>query len=74
MAKYKRFDIALERLSQEYDIQHMIALNRVSRLLNKTSMVSRQRTAVNFSRKFVISDYDVRNEGPSTAVIPDDAS
>ena len=34
----------------------MLELNRVSRLLHKANFSARQRQAVNFSRKFVITD------------------
>ena len=48
----------------------MIALSRVSQLVNKTNFFSRQRHAVNYSRKFVISDHDISSVSHTTAVIP----
>ena len=35
-------------------------MNRVSRLLHKSSFNTRQRLAINFAHKFMISDKDVR--------------
>ena len=40
----------------------MIEMNRVTRLLHKMHFLSRQRRAVNFSHKFVISDKDLARE------------
>ena len=54
--KYRKFKLALSRLEYEHDIQHMIEMNRVSRLLHKATFSARQRQAVNYSRKFVITD------------------
>ena len=70
LAKYQRFEIALLRLSEEHDIQRILSLNRISYLANKTKFNSRQRLAVNYSRKFVISDHDIRATRDKVAVIP----
>ena len=39
--KNRKFKLGLERLSGEQDIQHLIEMNRVSRLLHKTAFLSR---------------------------------
>ena len=49
----------------------MITLNRVSQLMSKVIFVSRQRHAVNFSRRFVISDKDIQAASHTPAVIPE---
>ena len=59
MAKYEKLNVALKRLSFEIDIQRMISLNRVARIVHKDALHFRQRRSVNFSRKFVISDLDI---------------
>ena len=50
----------------------MITLNRVSQLMSKVIFISRQRHAVNFSRRFVISDNDILAASRTPAVIPKD--
>ena len=43
----------------------MIEMNRITRLLHKINFLARQRRAVNFSHKYVISDRDLaRGEPP----------
>ena len=59
--KYRKFQVALSRLGYERDIQHMLELNRVSRLIHKATFSARQRQAVNYSRKFVITDKSLFN-------------
>lgn len=59
LKKYKKFDLAFERLKGEQDIQYLIQMNRVTRLLHKARFMSRQRLAVNYSHKFIINDQDV---------------
>ena len=51
--------LALERLSSEQDIQHVLVMNRISRLLHKASFKQRQRKALHYSHKFVITDQDL---------------
>ena len=57
--KYKKFMQAIQRLSKEQDIQHMIEMNRISRLLHKMNFLQRQRHAVSYSHKFVVTDQDI---------------
>ena len=71
MAKFKRFEIALQRLSEEHDIQRILSLNRISYFVNKMRFNSRQRLAVNYSRKFVILDHDIKAARDEAAVIPE---
>ena len=63
--KYQKFELALKRLDLEHDIQHVIEMNRISRLLHKVHFLPRQRYAVDFSHKFVIADKDLATEGRS---------
>ena len=58
--KYQKFKLAVERLSKEQDIQYLIEMNRVSRLLHKMNFLHRQRLAVNYSRKYTISSQDTK--------------
>ena len=51
--------MALERLSEEQDIQYLIEMNRITRLLHKMNFAPRQRSVINFSRKYVITEKDV---------------
>ena len=39
--RYKKFQLALERLLQEQDIQYMIEMNRVTRVLHKATFLVR---------------------------------
>ena len=39
--KHRKFNIALERLSKEQDIQYLIEMNRVTRLLHKATFLKR---------------------------------
>jgi len=49
----------VQRLSKEQDIQLILELNRVSRLLHKTFFSARQRRAINHFHKYVIADNDL---------------
>ena len=57
--KYRKFELAVQRLSKEQDIQYIIEMNRISRLLHKTFFFARQRRAINHSHKYVIADRDI---------------
>ena len=56
---YQKFLIALERLTSEKDIQHVIEMNRVNKLLHKVNFLPRQVRAINYGHKFVISNRDI---------------
>jgi len=43
-------------------LQHLIQMNRISRMLHKMTLLPRQQVAINFSQKYVVSDYDVFKE------------
>ena len=58
--KHHKFKLALDRLDKEQDIQYLIEMNRVSRYLHKAAFLTRQRLAINYSHKYVISDADIR--------------
>eukprot|EP00354_Favella_ehrenbergii_P009025 CAMPEP_0170465654 /NCGR_PEP_ID=MMETSP0123-20130129/9919_1 /TAXON_ID=182087 /ORGANISM="Favella ehrenbergii, Strain Fehren 1" /LENGTH=238 /DNA_ID=CAMNT_0010731609 /DNA_START=842 /DNA_END=1558 /DNA_ORIENTATION=+ len=60
--RYQKFEIALQRLTQEQDIQYMIEMNRISRLLHKASLIVRQRRAIDYSHRFIINDANLRAE------------
>ena len=60
--KYEKFQIALDRLSKEHDIQRMIALNRITKIVHKVNFLTRQRIAINFAKRYVISDQDIKQE------------
>ena len=55
LLKYRKFNLALLRLSDEQDIQYLIGMNRISSLLHKMTFLTRQRLAVNYSYKYVIT-------------------
>jgi len=57
--------LALSRLDKEQDIQYLIEMNRVSRFLHKATFLTRQRLAINYSHKYVISDTDLRRASRS---------
>ena len=65
--KYQKFKLAVERLSKEQDIQYLIEMNRISRLLHKMNFLSRQQLAVNYSRKYVISSQDTKKAAAERA-------
>ena len=57
---HKKLGIAQERLNKEHDIQYMIEMNRVTHLLHKTRLLTRQRRILSvFARHYVISAGDI---------------
>ena len=44
---------------KEHDFQYLIEMNQVTRLLPKASMLTRQRSTVDFSDSYVIKDYEL---------------
>ena len=58
MKKYTKLKIAEERLALEHDIQYMIVMNRINSLLHRALLKKHQRSAVNYFRKYSISDKD----------------
>ena len=73
--KYRKFELAVQRLSKEQDIQYIIEMNRITRLLHKAFFFARQRRAVNHSHKYVIADRDImatQNEDPQEQKAPED--
>lgn len=60
--RYQKFKLALERLTLEQDIQYILEMNRINRLLHKDIFKKRQRRAINYSHKFVISDRQLEKE------------
>lgn len=59
LERNKKFEVALERLNKERDVQFLIQVNRVTKLLQKTKILPRQRKAVAFSHDYVISEHDI---------------
>ena len=47
----------------EQDIKNMISLNRVTRLIHKIRFKARQRKAVSYFSKYVLSDKDIDSSG-----------
>ena len=71
--RHGRFELAVERMTKETDIQAMIASSRVSRFIHKTTLLARQRQAINYSHKFVITDIDVaRNKDTKNCCLKKD--
>ena len=60
--RHQKLELALERLSKEQDIQYIIEMNRISRLVHKAVFLNRQRRAINFSNKYVITNKDVQQD------------
>ena len=60
LARYKKFQLAVNRLNKEQDIQYLIEMNRVTRLLHKINFLSRQSCAINYSHKYVITAKDIK--------------
>ena len=58
--KYHKFELALERLSKEVDIQYLVEMNRVSRLVHKACFFHRQCKAVQFADRYVITNQDMQ--------------
>ena len=59
MDSHEKFQIAQQRLHEEQDIQYLIEMNRVTRLLLKARFSSRQRPVISFSHKYVITAEDL---------------
>ena len=59
---HRKFQIAQERLSSEVDIQHMIEMNRVTRLIHKAHFLQRHRRILAYSHKYVITGEDLNKE------------
>ena len=59
--KYKKIQIAQERLMLEYDIQYIISMNRINTILHKIYLNKYQRQAINFSLKYMISDKEAEH-------------
>lgn len=58
--RYRKYELALKRLSKEQDIQYFIEMNRISRLLHKMNLLQRQRHAIDYSHKYVVTDKDIQ--------------
>mmetsp|Transcript_27679 Transcript_27679/g.32525 ORF Transcript_27679/g.32525 Transcript_27679/m.32525 type:complete len:124 (-) Transcript_27679:316-687(-) len=43
-------------------LEYMIEMNRISRLLHKASFIVRQRRAIDYSHRFIITDANLRAE------------
>ena len=59
MHSLKKFKIAEQRLNSELDIQRHIALNRITKLIQKLLFTARQRRTVPYSRKYVLTENDI---------------
>jgi len=46
-------------LKGEQDIQNLIQMNRVTRLIHKAVYSARQRLAIHYAHKFIINDKDL---------------
>ena len=55
----EKFRIAQDRLNQEQDIQYLIEMNRVTRLLHRMWFMQRHRRILAFSHKYVITADDI---------------
>lgn len=71
----RQYELAQGRVLKEHDIQAMLEMNRITRLLHKSYFKSRQRLAMAFSHKFVIMPGDVEmiSEGTQDAASLTDA-
>ena len=59
---YNKFNVAQERLNKEQDIQHLIKMNRITRLIHKVRFLPHQRRAfVGYSHKYVVTALDISN-------------
>ena len=72
-----KFLVAQKRLQKEQDIQYLIEMNRVSRLLHKARFMPRQRRAIAFFQRYIISEKDLdQQEGldrqRATTILTDD--
>ena len=59
MDSHRKFQIAQERLDNEQDIQHLIEMNRVTRLLHKVRFQERHKRILCYSHRYVISSEDI---------------
>ena len=59
MNSHTKFLIAKERIMMEKDIQYMIEMNRVSRLLHKAKFLPRQRRVISFFNRYVLCPADI---------------
>ena len=57
--KHQKFKLALDRLSEEQDIQAIISSNRVARIIHKATFKGRQRKAIDYSHKYIITDQNL---------------
>ena len=57
----KKFKIARRRLNHELDVQRIVALNRITKLIQKLLFTARQRRTVAYSRKYVLQETDILN-------------
>ena len=62
MYKIRQFDLAVKRIAKEQDLQHLIEMNRISRLMHKMNFLARQRDSIKYSSRFVITDNDLAIE------------
>ena len=56
---YKRMRVATNRMHQEYDILHIVRLNRISKLLHRSYFNLRQQLSVDFSKMYTITNDDI---------------
>ena len=56
---YKKFKIAEKRLVGEIDVQKIVAMNRINKLVQKLLFTARQRKTVSFSRRYVLTEKDI---------------
>ena len=59
LESHKKMQIAQDRLNLEHDIQHLIEMNRATRLLYKTRFFTRQRRILAYLHRYVISTEDI---------------
>ena len=56
VTSYKKFLVAQERLHKEQDIQRIIDMNRLTKVLHKILFKTRQRRTVGYFRRYVITE------------------
>ena len=64
--KYRKFQLAVQRLSKEQDIQNIIEMNRITRFLHKTFFFARQRRTISHAHRYVIADKDINAASKQT--------
>ena len=71
MNTYKRFKIARERLYNELDIQSIISLNRISKLIHRARIPNPYKTkkAVRYFKRYVIRERDLELSKPESKEI-----